>query len=263
MIGRAVAIVLLVFTPIVAWSEPDKPIEVMVVGDFHMANPGADLHDPTVDDMLSARRQAQIEAVDQALARFGPTLVAAEGDADEVAEGYPKYLDGTAAPSRNELTQLAFRLAKATGARMAGVDADGDFPYPAVVAYAKAHGQEALLNANGADIQRIVDEMTSRLDADGVSGALRYLNDPERLKDDNGFYRDMLKVGAGVDQPGVKLLSGWYTRNFQICANIIQLAKPGDRVVVFFGSGHAFLLRQCVQETPGFVLIEPNDYLPR
>jgi len=32
---------------------------------------------------------------------------------------------------------------------------------------------------------------------------------------------------------------------------------------VFYGSGHAFLLRQCIQETPGFVLVEPNDYLPQ
>ena len=33
--------------------------------------------------------------------------------------------------------------------------------------------------------------------------------------------------------------------------------------MVFYGSGHAFLLRQCVSETPGFRLVEPNDYLPR
>jgi len=25
---------------------------------------------------------------------------------------------------------------------------------------------------------------------------------------------------------------------------------------------HAFLLRQCIAETPGFDLIEPNDFLP-
>jgi hypothetical protein len=32
--------------------------------------------------------------------------------------------------------------------------------------------------------------------------------------------------------------------------------------VVFFGSGHAYLLRQCVNETPGLKLVEANDYLP-
>jgi hypothetical protein len=32
--------------------------------------------------------------------------------------------------------------------------------------------------------------------------------------------------------------------------------------VIFFGAGHAFLLRQCVAETPGYKLVEANDYLP-
>jgi hypothetical protein len=40
-------------------------------------------------------------------------------------------------------------------------------------------------------------------------------------------------------------------RNLLICATFPQLTQPGDRIVVFFGSGHSFLLRQCVSETPG------------
>ena len=28
-------------------------------------------------------------------------------------------------------------------------------------------------------------------------------------------------------------------------------------------SGHAFLLRRCVQDMPGYKLVEPNDYLPK
>ena len=37
--------------------------------------------------------------------------------------------------------------------------------------------------------------------------------------------------------------------------------QPGDRVLVVFGSGHAFWLRHFVQNTTGFQLIEPRDYL--
>jgi hypothetical protein len=82
------------------------------------------------------------------------------------------------------------------------------------------------------------------------------------MRADNGFYRTMLRIGLGEDQPGVDLLTAWYHRNFQICANLLQIAKPGDRVVIFFGAGHAFPLRQCVAETPGYKLVEANDYLP-
>lgn len=67
----------------------------------------------------------------------------------------------------------------------------------------------------------------------------------------------MLRLG----EPGVNLLTAWYRRNFEICANLLKFAQPGDRVVVFYGYGHAFLLRQCAQETPGYELVEPNDYL--
>ena len=159
--------------------------------------------------------------------------------------------------------QLGFRLAKATGATMHGIDIEGDFPFDPVQAYAAAHGQQALLDAAGAAVQTMVDRQTSLLADGGVSAVLRYLNDPSRLESDNGFYRTTLKIGGGSDQPGVALLTAWYHRNFLICANLIQLARPGDRIVVFYGSGHAFLLRQCVRETPGFVLVEPNSYLPK
>ena len=64
-------------------------------------------------------------------------------------------------------------------------------------------------------------------------------------------------------QPGAELLAAWYKRNFYICAHLLQTAFPGDRVAVFYGYGHLFLLRQCVAETPGFRLIEATAYLPR
>jgi Family of unknown function (DUF5694) len=101
------------------------------------------------------------------------------------------------------------------------------------------------------------------LAAKGVAAALRNLNDPARLAGDNAFYRATLRIGAGKDQPGANLLTAWYHRNFLICANLVQLAAPGDRIVVIYGSGHAFLLRQCVRETPGLKLIEPNAWLPK
>jgi len=54
----------------------------------------------------------------------------------------------------------------------------------------------------------------------------------------------------------------WYHRNLAICASLLQAARPGDRVIVFFGAGHLPLLRQCVQETPGYELVEPQGFLP-
>ena len=89
------------------------------------------------------------------------------------------------------------------------------------------------------------------------------MNDPARIAEGNGFYSSALRVGGGDTQPGADLVAAWGQRNYRICARIIQDSKPGDRVVVIFGSGHAYLLRRCFAETPGFVLVEPNRYLPK
>jgi hypothetical protein len=68
-------------------------------------------------------------------------------------------------------------------------------------------------------------------------------------------------VVEGIDVDG-DFPYGWYRRNFMLCARLAQAAKPGDRIVVLYGSGHAHLLRQCVEEVPGWKLVEPDDYLP-
>jgi hypothetical protein len=162
------------------------------------------------------------------------------------------------------VVQLGFRLAKVAGARdMYGIDVDGDFPFDPVEAYAKAHGQQSLLDGLFAEGERATQTQTELLRDKGVSATLRYLNDPELILRGNGFYRTTLRIGDGDTQPGADLLTAWYRRNFRICANLIQQAKPGDRIVVFYGAGHALLLRQCVQETPGFELVEVNAFLPR
>lgn len=261
---RAACALALLVLPLTAHAAAPAPVEVMIVADFHMSNPGRDQHNLTVDDVLAPRRQAEIEAVNTALARFHPTQVAAEWPADIASERYAKYLAGTLEPSRNEVVQLGFRLAKTAGLKeFHGIDVDGDFPYGPVDAYAKAHGQSAILDEAQASVAAMVARQDELMKTQGVAGNLRYLNDPVRIAGDNAFYRTLLRIGGGTAQPGADLLTAWYRRNFLICANLVQASRPGDRVVVFYGAGHAFLLRQCVIETPGFKLVEPNDYLPR
>jgi hypothetical protein len=241
-----------------------EPVQVMIVGMFHMNNPGRDMHNVHADDVLAPARQAEIARIDQALLPFAPTLVAVEWPSDIANQRYGEYLKGTLKPSRDESVQLGFRLARSAGlTHVEGIDADGDFPYEAVDAYAKAHAMEGLLATANTDVQAMVDKENALLAHDGIAAALRYLNAPSRITGDNGFYRTMLKVGGGSEQPGAELLTQWYHRNFVICANLVQRIKPGDRAVVFYGAGHGFPLRQCISEMPGFKLVEANDYLPK
>lgn len=239
------------------------PVEVMIVGGFHMANPGRDLHNLVVDDVLAPRRQAEIVQVTNALARFHPTKVAVEDDAADVPQRWAKYRAGTLPPSRNEVVQLGFRLAKTANLdTVYGVDVEGDFPFEPVQAWAAAHGKSALLDEQGEIVDRGLAVESRILKENSVGALLRYMNDPAQIGEGNWFYRATLFMGEGDKQPGADLLTAWYHRNFMICANLLQIARPGDRIVVFYGSGHTFLLRQCVEETPGFRLIEPDAWLP-
>jgi hypothetical protein len=246
-----------------AGTEP-LPVKVLVIGTFHMANPGRDIHNSKVDDVLTPKRQSEIAAVTEHLLRFKPTKVMAEWSAATVLERYKSYLDGTLAPSRNEVVQLGFRLAKTAHVEgMYGIDVDGDFPFEQVQTFAKEHGQEALVRSllDAGEVDAKVE--TELFAKQSISASLRYLNEPKRIAANHNFYRQILHVGAGDTQPGVELATAWYKRNFWICANLIQLSKPGDRIVVFYGAGHAFLLRECAQQTPGFELVEANEYLPQ
>lgn len=260
----AAGLVILASVATPSLAAPAAPVSVMVVGTFHMSNPGRDLQNLTADDVLAAKRQSELAAVAAALERFRPTRVAVEWRAALVTERYAAFRAGTLAPSRNEVVQLGFRLAQAAGlATVEGIDVDGEFPYEAVAAYAKQNGEAQILDEAGAEVQAAVDATAKQL-ASGTTGAvLRSLNEPARAAADHAFYRTMLRIGGGDVQPGTDLLASWYRRNFLICARLIQATRPGDRVVVFYGAGHLLLLRQCVTETPGLTLVEANDFLPK
>ncbi len=243
--------------------------QVMILGMYHMANPGHDIHNLKADDVLVEKRQRELADVAAALAKFKPTQVAVEstvenGAPTKVAK-YHDYLDGTLAESRNETVQIGFRLAKTMKLpEVWGIDVDGDFPYDEVKKFAdNGHPQLARqLEEMGADVERMLKGLADTLKDGTVAQGLRYMNDPRRIADDNSkFYRSMLLYGAGTEQPGAALLSAWQARNNAICARLVQLAKPDDRIVVVYGSGHAYLLRQCVSEMPGYKLIEANEYL--
>ena len=103
--------------------------------------------------------------------------------------------------------------------------------------------------------------LTKRQAEGTIRDALREMNRPESIAADAAWYGDLLRYGGGDEQPGANLLASWTRRNLEICARLVQTAQPGDRVVVFYGAGHAHLLRQCVREVSGFQLVEANDWL--
>lgn len=243
------------------------PIEVLVLGSYHMGNPGRDIHNSKADDVLTPQRQRDLQAIRDGLARFKPMRIAVEQGADaepgNALPAYRDYLSGKVKNPRNEIVQIGFRLAQQLGhAQVYGIDADGDFPYEPVKAYAKANGQEQRFADAHAEVAREVGDFEKRQATSSIGQLLRVMNQPDQIATMHGWYMQLMHYGNGAEQPGAKLASAWYARNLQICARLAQVAQPGDRIVVVYGAGHLHLLRQCVKEIPGWILIEANDYLP-
>lgn len=244
-----------------------EPVQVMVLGTYHFGNPGLDLHNARIDDVLVPQRQAELQAVAQGLGRFKPTRVAVEVDADKLPgralPRYREFLAGTLAPDRNEIVQIGYRIARQQGlAEVIGIDAAGDFPFAPLQQFAQAQGRAD-------ELQRMVDAIGLRTKAfeerakvSTIGRMLRSLNEPAAIAADHGWYLQTLVFGQGAEQPAARLLGSWMARNAAICARLVQSARPGDRVLVVYGSGHAALLRQCVRDMPGWQLVEPNAFLP-
>ena len=270
--GSRIAWALLGFLPILAArAEPTpEPILVMIRGAYHFGNPGQDLHNVKVDDVRTPAKQAELADLAVRLAKFKPTRIAVEALSDRPDLSYAKYEafePGMLTQNPDERVQIGFRLARNLGQKIVyAIDEQSDtidyFPYEKVDAFAKEHGQGAMLARMHGNVEVMMKEMEAAQKSTPVRLTLARMNDPARLAADNrDFYYALLQVGDRTTQPGADLNGGWYLRNAKIFAKLMQVAKPGDKIVVIFGGGHAYWLRHFVQNTPGFKLVEPAAYL--
>lgn len=254
--------------------DPDlAPIEVMVLGAYHMGNPGQDLHNARIDPVTTTEKQAELEAVAEALARFRPTAVAVERIASDqttlLDHRYPDFAPADLLTNPDERVQLGYRLAHRLGLeRVYAIDEqdrEGQpsyFPFEDVQRWAAANGAEPPLGAMHGEVAAMLADLERRQRTETAGRLLAGVNTPERVRSDHAFYARLMAFGAGDDQPGAVLNARWYARNAQIFARLLQVARPGDRIVVVYGSGHNYWLRQMVGTTPGFRLVQPGDYLP-
>jgi hypothetical protein len=135
---------------IASWAQSDARPEILVLGTYHMSNPGRDIYNMQADDVLSPKRQQEIAQLIEVLKKFHPTKIAIEADvgSQRVAQEYSDYMAGKYPLSRNEIDQIGYRLAKELGHHAVyPVDEEGDFPWQRVVDYAKASGRTEKLDA--------------------------------------------------------------------------------------------------------------------
>jgi hypothetical protein len=230
-----------------------KP-EILIVGTYHMANPGHDIFNTSADDVLSPKRQAEIAELLTVLKRFRPTKIAIESTVyDETRKKqYADYLAGKYTLTQNEIDQVGFRLAKELGMKTVyPVDYDGDFPWQRLVNFAKATGKSTKFDQLYAEMGAFFKKQSEILPRHTILQTLLFINADDRVATDVGFYFREVHFGEPGDYAGADLLTSWYQRNMRIYTNITNLIEsPDERILVIYGSGHLGWLRQATQNDP-------------
>jgi hypothetical protein len=244
-----------------------KPTKVLLVGSFHFDYPNLDGHktdSANFIDVLSASRQKEIDELNDVLGRFKPTKIYIESSNERFHDSlYNQFVKGNYQAGRNEIYQVAYKLAKKLGhSKLYAVDA-GSFLYEQ-----SKHIPilDSLNNVNLPVNSRRDDYWNNQYKkmydtADSIEVKLSMLENfllmaqPATLQRMHGHY---LSSGFNTkDNSGPDLLSmWWYNRNLRIFNNILQ-TKPSsdDRILVLFGNGHMPILQHCFYASPEFELV--------
>jgi hypothetical protein len=237
----------------------------MVLGTHHFANPGQDLNNVEVGDVLDPDPQSQIRTLLDSLSRFEPARIAVERTPDQTGRLdslYRAYRNDTFDLPRNEVYQLGFRLAQRLNHDVVyPIDHAGAINAQPLMSYAQQNDRSFLRWYKTEFQQGYVATVDSIITTATIPEALRWMNSAEGLQPQEAVYARIAAVGDTANYVGADLTADWYERNLRIFTNIAQVADPGERVLVIFGAGHAPILRRLVEASPQMRLVEPSRYL--
>jgi Family of unknown function (DUF5694) len=242
----------------------NKP-QVLVLGIFHFDNPGLELANIKIDDVLANKRQKEITEIINLLKKFKPTKIAieAEFESPKINQEYKDYLLGKYTLTRNEIDQIGYRLAKESGHKQIyPIDRQGNFDFDKVVEFANANGKKDAVDKLLAENQIRVKKAEADLKTKTFREIFRYNNPPQYLIEDNLFYYNLMDFGKNDNYVGTNVVSNWYQRNLKIYTNITRITEgQNDRILVLYGAGHSFLLKQFLRDSGRYTVIEANKYL--
>jgi hypothetical protein len=250
-----------------------KPTKVLLLGTFHFAYPNLDGHKTDSSkfiDVLSPQRQKEIQELADVIKRFKPTRIYIESRKQSFHDSlYREYLADRYKPGRNEIFQLAYRVAKQISLeKLYCVDA-GEF---ASSNYKKGNWVDSMWKrpnpVDGARDKFWNDRYAKFYSVgDSIEITLTMLEnfllmaDPAVLARMHGHYMTGGFNTKGDDGPDI-LSMWWYSRNLRIFNNVLKTQPASeDRIVLLFGNGHMPILKHCFASSPEFEVVELKSLL--
>jgi len=248
--------------------EPGQ-LQVMLLGSFHMGNPGMDTVNTETDDILSDRRQAEIADLVERLARFAPDKVLLEAPygTTRAQERYASYLTDEHELTRNEIDQIGYRLARRLGhAAVFPVDYPM-FQDSTALEFYQAYHPESKTDGEAirADWEIASAADSERQRSSTIAQYLAHLNSVEwwAFDLDSRYALQTSMRHAEYDQyAGADLLTSWYKRNLRIITNIHRSTGDDDqRVLLLMGAGHNRILWDLIDTSPLLCRVDPRPLL--
>jgi hypothetical protein len=175
---------------------------------------------------------------------------------------YQDYLHDHWTLEASENYQIGFRLAKQLGLpRIYLIQVDADLDFNAVDAYAKAHDQTYLVDASRQLTERLIRHATEIQSKGTVLDAYRYFNSEAAIRLNDSSYTYLCRIGDDGNFVGADLVSAWHQRNLRMFAKLSRLTGPGERILVLYGQGHAYLLRDFIRQAPDLKLVDVESLL--
>jgi len=248
-------------------AQQKKRVKVLLLGTFHFDNPGLDVAKFQDANILSAKRQKEVQEVNTALEAFAPDKIFIEATPSMQSatdSSLAAYKAGKKELEAPEIQQLAFRLAKELNhATLYGVDyRDAQFPFDSLMKSAAEANQTQITSHVQKTIENIQQSFNEALHNSTIREMLLRENNETAIKFQHEFYLKLLSAGKFGNHVGSYLVSEWWRRNMVIYENILkQLNGKEERILVLFGSGHTAVLNELMKFNSEIELVAVADVL--
>lgn len=239
--------------------------KVAILGTFHFGKTN-DMNRLEADDLMTERRQEELELLSEKLAAFNPTKIMVEWEPihyDKVNTELQQYFEGQLTLKNLEVHQIAFRVARKSGIKeILPIDYKLDLGGEEMMKYLNESGKMPEFQNLMDHLQQYLQEESEFLKSNSIiEFYVRYNSENTDNFTRNMYIEVLPKLSREPGNPLLAYTGNWYKRNVFIMGNIDSHLEPGDRVLVLIGNAHRSILKEFYRNRQEVEYVEIADFL--
>lgn len=240
---------------------------MLVLGTFHMRST-PDMYKTEIDNLLSQKRQQEIQEVVDRLKKYKPTKIALEVETklnERINLQFRQFKTGNFELEVNEVHQVGFRIAadllhkeiyaidwmeQGAGTRSVGE----------IYEWTKAHQPELFHSIFGWIQTKHGTNEANKYKS--ILDMYRDCNEIAEIRQLHAMNINIARIGYIDQYIGMDWLIWWYQRNLILFSNVARIAtSKDDRILLIIGGSHVQILNQFFAESDLFELDNIQNYI--